>query len=1577
MPNPNERLFLDLYHHTQMILEPKITPVLRGSHRMQGHSDDDIDHDTQRNMVSSVSENGFSEHSMSHKVPMKGESGACNVCAAPCSLCMHFNRSLMASKTEEFSDETGRVVNVASQYSVNVGDTSSSFKNKTCDSLQQANSETSNLMSVSSSHDSLSENADSKAGVRSKALDTEVPPVVSGGINGEIGVPPKAVRTYPQGFSIKCEDSKVVEAHDDDISCVSRANDTYVAISNSSKNVDKKTLSGSSASVSNLGLEESKKRHESKVCETPVSKDADASSSYSKEKLVDCTSEQIGASSKGAAAAVDGVSSQKSPVHTDNPTTISPKLEAEITSDIQESTGKTLKCSGQGERDEKSSEFDVPEPPLKTEYDDSDESDIVEHDVKVCDICGDAGREDMLAICSRCSDGAEHTYCMRKMLRKVPGSNWMCEECKFAEEINSQKQVEGKRMSKASSSTQVPSKRHLENLEATPAAKRQALESSVGSPKSSSSNRVPSLSRESSFKNSDRERIRPARPASLGKQSANDMLESSRSPAAGHHIQKGALFKSKSFSASNSKPKVKLVDEVIPEKQRGSKEHMSHDTKERPGRLISKSMSFKSTNTGRSSAGDSKVKMLSPRFAPAVDIKGSKQVRERPTFERKHLSRLDRPPVCSTTSSTVSTPKADQASRVESSLISFASNNRDLKVQSEGKSSTSKSIGNLARKPVETPVSSVGVSCASGVNNSGTEAKSNHNIIKDEALSTCSFNSDKPSNNVDGVMEDGLTRSQDITQQTEKLKESAAVRPRPTITTSSKSTVCQKCKEIGHSAESCTGGSSQASGIDSSGARSSREETQKGSRLKDAIQAALLRKPAIHRRKRVDELLTPNSDLNSEISSQDQTLSLNKPKNIIPPEGTYEMRQAVPVSTACDSIHTTASKMMHQTVPTPDSKFSCKVEDSEVVVPSVVKPMVKDFISYALATSPQLLKTPAIPEYEYIWQGCFEINRSGSSLDLCGGIQAHLSTCASPRVLEVASKFPQKLLLSEVPRLSAWPAQFYDGGAKDDNIALYFFAKDLESYERNYKGLLDGMIKNDLALKGNLAGVEILIFPSNHLPENSQRWNMLFFLWGVFRARRPRSADSSKLHLPNYSTMSMDKYAPKAVMTVSDTLCLPKCIDEESSASDRYCSPVLASSPSDQACAGISGDCNNQKVSEPVCSGLKANSILEDSIVDLKYIGNVVTPSGMQEISPLENRPTTEPKPFVAITKANSSNIGEETKMHCDIKDTSSSTPKILPSLNDDVELTETDCEEKSLDGRIGATASTVGDCRASDGTNRSGGAQGDNDGFVNKKTALVTDLNSIEVECSSDSIGVECSSMERKRPHIDLSEAPQASNVTSQNSTPWNGVNNLLLDEEIFVKRRKTVPTDVYGCGSHSCSRDSLGSNRKNSSPYLSTTEEKRCVEACDEKVIPEDLGTTERRFFPVDSRQGNSSAGWKNMVLGGNDDGFPNLELALGAETKPPLQSNKAMPFFVGLVDKKNKQEKPPPDKPIEVKEEDDSSSLKLSLSFPFPDKEEAVPVKAVAKSEQPGDNRHHHNNHPPPVNTSLLLFGGFPEK
>jgi hypothetical protein len=98
---------------------------------------------------------------------------------------------------------------------------------------------------------------------------------------------------------------------------------------------------------------------------------------------------------------------------------------------------------------------------------------------------------------------------------------------------------------------------------------------------------------------------------------------------------------------------------------------------------------------------------------------------------------------------------------------------------------------------------------------------------------------------------------------------------------------------------------------------------------------------------------------------------------------------------------------------------------------------------------------------------------------------------------------------------------------------------------------------------------------------------------------------------------------------------------------------------------------------------------------------------------------------------------------------------------------------------------------------------------------------------------------------------------------------------------------------------------------------------------------------------------------------DGIPNLELALGAETKSP---NKGILPFFGLVEKNDNQNKPP-DKVLN-KEEDDgvSASLSLSLSFPFPDKEQTV--KPVSKTEQLVPERRH-------VNTSLLLFGDLSDK
>ncbi|XP_030946538.1 tyrosine-protein kinase BAZ1B [Quercus lobata] len=70
--------------------------------------------------------------------------------------------------------------------------------------------------------------------------------------------------------------------------------------------------------------------------------------------------------------------------------------------------------------------------------------------MRVCDICGDAGREELLAICSKCSDGAEHIYCTCVVLDKVPEGNWLCEECMLEERIEKGEQHKDQKAARTS-----------------------------------------------------------------------------------------------------------------------------------------------------------------------------------------------------------------------------------------------------------------------------------------------------------------------------------------------------------------------------------------------------------------------------------------------------------------------------------------------------------------------------------------------------------------------------------------------------------------------------------------------------------------------------------------------------------------------------------------------------------------------------------------------------------------------------------------------------------------------------------------------------------------------------------------------------------------------------------------------------------------------------------------------------------------------------------------------------------------------------------------------------------------------
>ncbi|KAI3705939.1 hypothetical protein L1987_76188 [Smallanthus sonchifolius] len=690
--------------------------------------------------------------------------------------------------------------------------------------------------------------------------------------------------------------------------------------------------------------------------------------------------------------------------------------------------------------------------------DDSNESDVVEHDVKVCDICGDAGREDLLAICCRCPDGAEHTYCMKVMVDKVPEGDWLCEECELEEikiknrqKTNTETSAE-KDQSSDSAVVKVPGKRRAEELESSSSFKKQALE----------------ITR--SMKEVDRGKVKSSLQFSSDSHFGKESTEGAHSPAKRPRLQslRGALSKSSSFSFPNTKSKTKLVDEIGLQRQKSTKERSTRDTvaaKEMP-----KSMSFRSTNLGRFGPSGSKVEMLSPNSSHVQDHRSLINKKER-GFERTDSVKLN------TSSSAALTPKGDKllSSRAETNSVSSSSNSEAKQSKVDGKitsglksNNRSVNIGAEASvsqgqtdKQLPSSPTRVGTASSSGIVNS----------VEHKSIDYSSKVISKESTNVaDGIKEN-----------------TTGLNPGPS------GVPCQNSKQSGHAAQGSMGNNA-------SGMKISKDAKNGENSLKNAIEAALLKKPGIYRKNKVsdqpDESSVPS--MNNEAAIVDR----------VPHSRNAASLTSAEVSpTDWHGKISRTSSVDHSTQSNGNSYKASTLLPSDVALPS-------------------LLKNPAIPDHECIWQGSFEINRSGKTAEFWDGLQAHLSTCASPRVFEAVNKLPHKILLNGVSRISAWPRQFENSGVKEDNIALYFFAKDLESYEKSYLVLLDDMIKRDLALIGSINGVELLIFPSNQLPEKSNRWNMLFFLWGVFRGTKKNSSRQ----IPNNPEKSC---APQSVSSFS------------------------------------------------------------------------------------------------------------------------------------------------------------------------------------------------------------------------------------------------------------------------------------------------------------------------------------------------------------------------------------------------------------------------------------------------------------
>ncbi|GMP70926.1 hypothetical protein CsSME_00029550 [Camellia sinensis var. sinensis] len=1444
---------------------------------MQGPVDE-TDCDIQLNTVFSHDENELGRHSNSRKVLMRAESGTCNVCSAPCSSCLHINRALMGLKAHEFSDETCQG-NAGSQYSVN---DVVPVKNTACDGGQHTASETSNVLG----DDCFSENAESKASLRTcdvsgASEDVEAHLNLSSGgtvADDQLPLKPQCISDQ-RAHKNKFEDRKGLESHEDSISCVSGSSDTNKLTKYNNGTHGFASIELSSHKKDFVEIPSSKDRRDGasspkllSTCSHPFSGKSISCKlnvndleqdlgSHLPVELPECSKEHLD-SSLTKETASDMFCGQRSASYTCGGTddgsliggnsVASDKvcLNLEAERDIYTGSSKlpneAVNSSEKIEEIEKVKEPcglpDVQETSLQSHsVDDSDDFDILEHDVKVCDICGDAGREDLLAICSRCSDGAEHTYCMQEMMDKVPAGDWMCEECKFDDEIKNLKEdkivtvdgndknqssglasaldtnlcvksdkkdsdVEGNKTNKDILSTKTSGKRCAENIEVASAAKKQALEPTVGSPNTSSPSRVAALSHDSSFRNLNKGKVKPA-----------------------HHLTSGSCS-------------IKDTSEAA----------------------------FSSTG---------------PRL----------QTTRGEIKQQSHLPRA-----------------------VEASLIN-------------------------------------GI-CSSA------EQKANQTSLMDNPLSSTST-AERPSCNVNEDLPDLLPRPQESTNLGERIRESSVNRSRPSITTGGKSVPCQKCKEIGHSAQFCTVDSPQSLAVDASAA-SSREVMNKGNKLKAAIEAAMLKKPGIYRKNKMpdqsDGLSMSSANLGCQIGSQGQFSTSINTSNMFSANEVHDGQAVLRISTA-DSCRQTTVNNMNQLSALPSGVAILKTGAISPVVPSNGKPFRRDLPSHALASVSVLLKMSAVPEHEYIWQGGFEVHKRGKLPELHDGIQAHLSTCASPKVFDVLNKFPSKILLNEVPRFSMWPVQFQETGVKEDNIALYFFAKDLESYEKSYKSLLETMMKNDLALKGNFEGVELLIFPSNHLPEKSQRWNMLFFLWGVFRGKKVN-------YLQNVSG-SPKKYfihrdMPTAIMSPPENTGLLGPIDGNLPMFSKACNVALSSKcPAlmESPCLSsdtINGNCDTEASSlDPKGQCLQENVGWQDCRI--KTTSSLLFQETRCTSTPLETIVDPECKLDVKLqpsvqTARNTSDSKKSKKM---------------PMYPDN----PLDIQQISTPFEIAARVDSSEDQVMFESTLK------EEEGSLDTKAVLGRDmvmrdqtmkgLNNRQFNCG-------------KHLHEDPTwTVSQASAGISQKS--WSDANNVLLDGQRASEKQKTGLSGLLDVPNSSRNTSpSRGSSVSGTYDMGTSSLMKEIGEkACNEKEILKNKGISERYFFPVDElpvkdlRSGENSVPWK--VLSSEDDVrlpdvTPSLELALGAEMKPSKPG--ILPFLMRKVDLNASQDQPCENaatKEEEGEEEDVSACLSLSLSFPFPDNEQtAKPVLKVEQQQQQllPDRRY--------VNSSLLFFDSFPD-
>ncbi|CAL9086577.1 unnamed protein product [Musa textilis] len=1183
---------------------------------------------------------------------MRVESGTCNVCSAPCSSCMHRIAVAMESNVDCGSSDNTIQLKEADNCSF------THIKSRLCDDLQTAVSETSNLLSGSSSNDSYAENAESKATLRSSftydtSEDVDIPPEIS---------TVEAVEGYKflgrgipvTGHGMSCHYSRadlhhgeldgehiVSRSYTNNDSCITGSGDANMLGLDHNLELEKRSCS--LLSTCKFGVRETERviqvetTHESCGCNMeanqvksrklvtvpqesshkkspgPLNVGLPRNSVLTNTSLMKNISPKLDSNSPCRSDLISCHNADSNDIEANQPSQVHGESHDCLVADVESSYQVLLSAGGNhGQKSfvfsdseaaksiqigsntssgefkngeqffESASDFDRSKSNLyESGTGQASEPESMLYDVKVCDICGDAGREDLLASCSRCIDGAEHTYCMRIMLDKVPERDWLCEECQKKEDVEIKKMKKAESVSGTSNicnlnkkiqnfgsslnpesspkldtrstnpeacgsrkqiqSPRTTSKKQMDRVDEGPVTKKKASETSdeplrTASPRiatkfsrgssyknlhmaqvkqtniastlgdhstnSSQTSRLPPLDRENSFKNLDIAGTKGTIIASLpgdqstkSSQTFHSLALDSKSSNVRRELYSPRGFLSKQVSFKKSvEPKVKQLVEGVSQKL--AKESISSNTKQTLIRTINRSASCKSVSSGHHNV-KSLIKAQSLK-TPRADPKSFDPKKERSVMETKSTFDLDRQLVGPPPVGRKPLPKLD---------VKIAPPNSNASSKSE-----------------------LSILCSSKgfdrENNLGFKEVTKQTSFKWKSNEICDSENKKPGEfvNKEAVLvnsaatyiscsDDGEVTRSSVSPSIDSSHQGNLDDTTKDFSGTSRSAVTGVNHVVGHvkltEAKCCQFDRPNMSAAKPSGDVGLVDGTKKRNKWKDALKAAIS-KNNMSRTVDQSECKLLKNNIICEGSSRSSLTSSSCQKDL-PLEGEPYRKVNLRVSDT-DNGRTDSASDAEQTKHLTESSYVPGVGDLNAN-PTNPDELNEKSSAQILPDHPSLLTTDfrflVVPEHKFIWQGAFEILRIGRLPEIVEGIQAHLSNFASPKVHEVACRFPCSIQLEEVPRVSLWPLQFQETGPKEDNIGLYFFAKDAESYEKSYQKLLDAAQKTDLAFKGSINEVELLIFPSNVLPESSQRWNMLFFLWGIFKVRKQ---DSSKPH---------------------------------------------------------------------------------------------------------------------------------------------------------------------------------------------------------------------------------------------------------------------------------------------------------------------------------------------------------------------------------------------------------------------------------------------------------------------------------